>query len=347
MTARDDGAGAEPCSMASINPQLPPIPATCPTRLSHLSPLKAPPTGPDQAPPDDTVHLQAPQQQDPVSPERSSNWLKKAGLAGMGLGLVVGGALVGGTCSPALNAAQSAPQAQVKIKTAVKSAPKTMLEEQSQPIHLKTARFGVTPTVRSFGNSGVSHEFDQRQESKPGAYGQELTHDVRIDRIHGPDGHVLYSSDEAELGTLDFHDQADTHWRTSSKLKPAGHAGKYVSVSETTTRFTGGESEVTDTKLRTIDMVTHNVVNLSELLSGEDYQRIAAEVQTGLNSVAGAGYQVSDMETLDSHMNNGFALDQQKDGSLTLTVAIPSNQASGSTKVAEFTFAIPASALQR
>ncbi|MBT9587093.1 hypothetical protein IV102_27370 [bacterium] len=331
--------------MASINPSIPSIPAARP--LSQLSPVKPPPPPVENAPVSDTVNLQPPQQKDPVSPPRSEAWLKKAAFAGLGLGLLAGGAIMGGAFSPALSASQSQPQAHVQIKQASKNAPSSMLQEQTQPIHLKTARFGVTPTVRSYGDVGVRPETDQRQEAKPGLDGETLTHDIRIDRIHGADGHVLYSSDEAELGTLDFHDQADMSWRTVSVLKPAGQAGNFVSVSETTTRFSGGASDATETRLRTVDMTTHNVVNLSELLSGEDYQKIAAQVQAGLNSVQGSRYQVSDMETLDSHMNNGFALNQEKDGSLTLTVAIPSNVESDGARVAEFTFVIPASALQR
>ena len=333
--------------MATINPHLPPVPAANSKPLSHLSPVKAQTTPSEPPPLDDSVHLHVPQQNDPVPPPRSQPWLKKAALAGMGLGLLAGGAIVGGAYSPAMSAAQNAPQAQVQIKQATKTAPTSMLQEQSQPIHLKTARFGVTPTVHSFGDSGVRLETDQRQEAKTGENGQELTHDIRIDRLQGADGHVLYSSDDAELGTLDFHDQADMNWRTVSILKPAGHAGKYVSVSETTTRFSGGASDATETKLRTIDTTTRNVVNLSELISGEDYVKIASQVQAGLNSVQGANYQVSDMETLDSHMNNGFSLNQEKDGSITLTVAIPSNVESDGARVAEFTFSVPASTLQQ
>lgn len=334
--------------MASINPNLPPIPGTTPARpLSHLSPVKSTPQ-PETPAPGDSIHIQAPQPQDPVSPVRSQAWLKKAALGATGLGLLAAGAILGGGLGPSLSGGSSpAPQAHVQIQQQQKAAPTRMLQDQNAPIHLKTARFGVSPSVRSFGNSGVRHEIDKRVEAKEMPGGGELTHDIRIDRIHGADGHVLYSSDDAELGTLDFHDQATVNWKTRSELKPAGHFGHYVSVSETTVRYTGGDSDAAETRLRTIDLNTRNVVNLSELLTSEDYVRIARDVQAGLNSLQGANYQVADMETLDSHMNNGFALNQEKDGSLTLTVAIPSQVESEVGKVAEFVFSIPSSALQR
>jgi hypothetical protein len=183
-------------------------------------------------------------------------------------------------------------------------------------------------------------------ETKTGPDGQELQHDLRIDRLESKGGKVLYSSQDADMGALDFQDQAEVNWKTSSVLKPAGHFGKYVSVAETTTRFSGGASDATEVQLRTIDTTTGKVVNLSELVSSEDYQKMAASVQAGLNSVQGAHYQQEDMETMDSHMNNGFSLHQDKDGKLLLTVAIPSNVESDGGRVAEFTFSISPSALQ-
>lgn len=330
--------------MASINPNLPQIPQVTGKPLSHLSPLKAG-KPPEESVPTETVNLQPPQQQDPVEPTRSGVWLKRAAMGGLGLGLLATGAIVGGAFNPALSAAPNKTQ-NVQVKKTQKAAPKSMLQEQTAPIHLKTARFGVEPTVRTYGESGVRHEIDRRVEAKEGQDG-ELTHDIRIDRIHGADGHVLYSSDDAELGTLDFHDQAEMNWRTRSELKPAGAYGKYVSVVENTTRFSGGASDAHETKLRTIDLTTRNVVNLSELLNGEDYVKIAQEVEKGLNSVQGAAYHQPDMESLDHHMNNGFALNQEKDGSITLTIAIPSNSESDGSKVAEFVFQIPARALQQ
>ena len=97
--------------------------------------------------------------------------------------------------------------------------------------------------------------------------------------------------------------------------------------------------------LRTVDSKTHQVVNLSELVSGEDYVKMADAIKSGLNTPAGLHYQQPDMESLDSHMNNGFSLREAKDGSVIVTVAIPSSVESDGAKVAEFTFSLPASAI--
>ena len=87
------------------------------------------------------------------------------------------------------------------------------------------------------------------------------------------------------------------------------------------------------------------MVNLSEIVSPEDYQKIAKHVQSGLNSFQGLNYQVEDAETLDSHLNNGFSLHQQKDGKVLLTVAIPGQIDAEGGQVAEFTFRLPASSI--
>lgn len=333
--------------MSSINPHLPNI-STGPIRnLNQLSPVKQA-KAPEEKPPvsGDSVNIKAPVSAEPAAaPEKKSgSWLRQMGLAAAFTTLAIAGTIGGVNMITAGMSPASAGQAHVQVKANVKTAPTTLLQQQQQPTHLLTARIGVTPSVHSLGDLGKV-ETDQRVESKPGPNGQDLKHDVRIDRLSGTqDGHVLYSSDDAELGTLDFHDQAEGNWKTSSVIKPAGHYGRYLSVSETTTTLKDG-TESSEVKLRTVDSKTHQVINLSELVSGEDYQKMAQDVTSGLNSVAGQNYQQEDMESLDHHMNNGFSLRNGKDGNVILTVAIPSNAKSDAGKVAEFTFSLPASAI--
>ncbi|MFN8610440.1 MAG: hypothetical protein U0931_23075 [Vulcanimicrobiota bacterium] len=334
----------------AINPNHTGIQNVAPVRnLSQLGPLhKARSTEEQQQVPGDQVHIQQPSVDTPaeVKGKTSPTWLKRtlmaAGLTALAVAGGMGGSMIMAGMSPA-----KADSAHVQVVKQSKTAPTTLLQHQQEPTHLLTARIGVTPSVHDIGSLGKI-ESDVRTETKPNpGGGPELKHDIRIDRLSGTqDGHVLYSSDDAELGTLDFHDQAEGNWKTSSLIKPAGHYGKFISVSETTTRFTGG-TEATEVKLRTIDSKTHKVVNLSELVSEEDYQKMASAVTSGLNSVAGQHYQQEDMESLDSHMNNGFSLRNGKDGNVILTVAIPSNVESDGGKVAEFTFSLPASAIHQ
>ena len=311
--------------------------------LSQLAPLtRTAAASPEMA--GDQVRLSRPHTSQPaeVAQKPSSSWMKRT-LFGAGLtAMAVTGAMAGG--SPAMAATQ-ANSAQVKvIKQEAKAAPTTLLQQQHLPTHLLTARVGVTPSVHDVGPRGKI-ESDQRIESKPGAQGQQLTHNVRIDRLsRASDGHVLYHSESAELGTLNFHDQAKSDWKTKSVVQGAGHYGKFISVSETTTRSTGG-AERTSVKLRTLDSRTGNVINLSELVSSEDYVKMAETIAAGVNNPAGQHYQQPDMESWDHHMNNGFSLREAKDGSVILTVAIPSNSRADAGKVAEFSFSLPASAL--
>lgn len=328
-------------TMSTIRPHQPPTQCQ---GLGNLSPLKripnaSPESVPTEAKIEDLSDIRA-----SAAPKQSSRWTSKTAFAALGLTLVAGGAIVGGMTGPMLSGAQAKGVSQVQVQTARPNSPTTLLQEQTQGFELQTARFGVTPTVRSFGDAPVGLHNDQRVEGKYSPDGQNLEHEISIDRLNHKDGRALYSSDEAELGTLDFHDEAEGSWMTDSKLQPAGHAGKYVSVSETTVTFKGGASASTDIRLRTIDTETAQVVNLSELLSPEQYQKVAASVQSGLNSLQGLPYQTEDAETLDSHMNNGFALNQDKQGKTTLTVVIPASTDSGT--VAEFVFSIPANALQ-
>jgi hypothetical protein len=318
--------------------------------LSQLGPTnKVRPAQENPQVPGDQVQINkppAPEQAAEVKSKPSSNWLKRT-LFGAGLtAMAVAGGMAGGSLIMAGMSPAKADSAHVQVVKQHKTAPTTLLQHQQEPTHLLTARIGVTPSEHDLGNLGKI-EPDVRTETKPNPNGgPQLKHEIHIDRLSGTkDGHVLYSSDAAELGTLDFHDQAEVNWKTSSVLKPAGHYGRFLSVSETTTRFTGG-TEATEVQLRTIDSKTHKVVNLSELVSAEDYQKMAASVTSGLNSLAGQHYQQEDMETLDSHMNNGFSLQQGKDGNVILTVAIPSNVESDGGKVAEFTFSLPANAIQ-
>lgn len=333
----------------AINPNLPNIQSTGPVRnLNHLSPVntsKAPQENHEV--PGDQVSINRPASSHSaeVTQKPSSSWLKRT-LLGAGLtAMAVAGGMAGGSMIMASMSPAKADSAHVQvIKKQTKTAPTTMLQEQQAPTHLLTARVGVTPSVHDVGKLGKI-ETDKRIEAKTGANGAELKHEIRIDRLSGTgDGHVLYSSDDAELGTLDFHDQAEGNWKTSSVIKGAGHYGKYISVSETTTRFTGG-TEATEVKLRTIDSKTHQEVNLSELVSSEDYVKMADAITAGLNNPAGLHYQQPEMESLDHHMNNGFSLREAKDGSVILTVAIPSSVESDGGKVAEFTFSLPSSAI--
>lgn len=334
----------------AINPNHTNIHNTTPVRnLSQLGPMnKTRPAEQNHEVPGDQVQINKPSFQEPaeVKQKPTSSWLKRT-LFGAGLtAMAVAGGMAGGNMIMAgMSPAKAADSAHVQVvKKNAKTAPATLLQEQQAPTHLLTARIGVTPSVHDIGKLGKI-ETDKRTEAKPGPDGKELTHDIRIDRLSGTkDGHVLYSSDDAELGTLDFHDQAEGNWKTRSVIQGAGHYGKYISVSETTTRFTGG-TEATEVKLRTIDSRTHKEVNLSELVSGEDYVKMADAITSGLNSPAGLHYQQPDMESLDSHMNNGFSLREAKDGSVILTVAIPSSVESDGGKVAEFTFSLPSSAI--
>ncbi|MBN9414076.1 MAG: hypothetical protein J0I12_01500 [Candidatus Eremiobacteraeota bacterium] len=335
----------------AINPNHTSIHNTTPVRnLSQLGPMsKAKPTEANHEVPGDQVQINKPAFQEPaeVKQKPTSSWLKRT-LFGAGLtAMAVAGGIAGGSFVMAGMSPAKADSAHVQVvKKDTKTAPTTLLQEQQAPTHLLTARIGVTPSVHDIGKLGKI-ETDQRTESKPGPNKTEFKHEIRIDRLSGTkDGHVLYSSDDAELGTLDFHDQAEGNWKTTSVIKGAGHYGKYISVSETTTRFTGG-TEATEVKLRTIDSKTHKEVNLSELVSSEDYVKMADAITSGLNSPAGLHYQQPDMESLDSHMNNGFSLREAKDGSVILTVAIPSSVESDGGKVAEFTFSLPASAIHK
>lgn len=328
--------------MSTIRPHQPAPPLQC-QGLANVSPLKPKSKSVETPPAEIKFEDQAEIRSSKVE-NKSSRWTSKTAFAALGLTLVAGGAIVGGMSGPVLSGAQAKGAPQVQTQNTRPNSPTTLLQEQAQGFELQSARFGVTPTVRSFGDAPVGLHNDQRVEAKVSPDGQNLEHEISIDRLNHKDGRALYSSDEAELGTLDFHDEAEGSWMTDSKLQPAGHAGKYVSVAETTVTFKGGASASTDIRLRTIDTETAQVVNLSELLSPEQYQKVAASVQSGLNSLQGLPYQVEDAETLDSHMNNGFALHQDKHGKTTLTVVIPASTDMGT--VAEFVFSIPANALQ-
>lgn len=325
-----------------------PINTLTPVRnLSQLGPLSKTRTPePTRELPADQVHISRPTSAEPaeIQPRPSSDWLKRSLLGAGFTATALAGGLAGGGLMLAGVTPANAQSAHVQVvKNTAKSAPTTLLRQQHAPTHLLTSRIGVTPSLHDLGKLGKV-ETDVRNESKPGPHGR-LTHEIRIDRLsRAADGKVLYNSDEAEVGTLDFHDQATGNWKTRSLVQGAGHYGKYLSVSETTTRATDG-AETTEVKLRTIDSRTGKVVNLSELVSGEDYVKMADAVEAGLNHPAGQNYQQPDMESWDFHMNNGFSLREGTDGSVILTVAIPSSAESDAGKVSEFSFSLPASAI--
>lgn len=321
-----------------INPQVPGVGRTQP--FAGLSPLKAPGPSPDPHIPQPGDHIEIGQPspaEKPQAPKTSRNWWKAATFATLGTGIAVAGALAGGAMSPALSAANK-PQANVQVQKTPQSAPRTLQQQQSAGMQLERMQFNVTPTVRNFNNAPATLVSAQSQETSQSG----LTNDIHIDRLMHQDGQALYSAEEAEQATLDFHDSAQSDWQTSSRLRPAGNVGKYVSVSETTS-ITG---QPTQTRLRTVDSQSGAVVNLSELLSPEHYQKIAKDVLSGLNSLQGLQYRVSDLETLDSHMNNGFSLHQSRDGQTKITIGIPSQNPDLGNKLAEFTFTLPANALQ-
>lgn len=339
--------------MATIPPQLPNIGST--GKLAHSSPLKQGPPQPHLSfqPPGDDVHISAaptPPPQEAPAPARSGNWLKRMGWATLGLSLLAGGAMIGGAFSPALSADSiQAQTAQVQTHSGKKAVPATLQHEAgAQQLEFQTVRFNVTPTTRSFGNAPVKLAADDTTESKDGP-GGALTHKIKIDRLEGKDGKVLYNNDEAEMQRLNFQDQAEGNWETTVTLKPAGHFGKYVSVAETYSSYAGGASGGNEVRLRTIDSQTGKVVNLSDIVSGEDYGKIAKQITDGVNgSLQGINYRPdpsTPMESLDAVMNNGFSLHQDKEGGVLLTVALPNQQDSQGGKVAEFTFKLPASAI--
>lgn len=319
--------------MASINPNLPPIH----TRgLTSASPLKATPPPP---PPDGFEAIPAPawkpqppklEANGPGDPRPSGSG-KKALLAMAGLGLLAGGALVGGALGPVVS--QSTPEtAQTQVQGQ---------HTATQSLELQSARFGTSPTVRSFGEAPASVSHDSYRSTKG-----SQSHEVSIDRLDRADGHALYSSEDAELSTLDFHDQGTGDWITRSQLRPAGNFERFVSVAETTT-LKNDQGTTVRTQLRTVDTQTKDVANLSQLLSPEDYQQVAQSISSRLNSLEGISYQQPDMESLDSHMNQSFALNQEKDGSVTLSITIGNQMESQSGKVAEFNFRLDASRIQR
>ncbi len=318
--------------MASINPNLPPIQSR---GLASASPLKAtpPPPPPDgfEATPATSWKPQPPKlEANGPSDPRPSGTGKKALLALAGLGLLAGGAVVGGALGPVVS--QSAPET---VQTQVQQ------QASTQSLELQSARFGTSPTVRSFGEAPASVSHDTYRSTKG-----SQSHDVSIDRLDRADGHALYSSEDAELSTLDFHDQGTGNWVTRSQLRPAGNFERFVSVAESTT-LKNDQGTTVRTQLRTVDTQTKEVANLSQLLSPEDYQQVAQSITSRLNSLEGISYQQPDMESLDSHMNQSFALNQEKDGSVTLSITIGNSMESQSGKVAEFTFRLDASRIQR
>jgi hypothetical protein len=275
----------------------------------------------------------------PQKPSRS--WVKAISLGVLGATLMAG-VINSGIPGLASCDCASPKQAQVQVVDGPKSnAPKVLQEQQAEPLQFQTVRFGVTPTERGFGDAKVELARDNRTESNG-----TFSHHVQIDRLQTKAGKVLFNNDEAEVLSLEFHDSAQSNWATQSTLKPAGNFGKYVSVAETYTHF-GGESSGTETRLRTIDSKTGGVVNLSEIISNEDYTAIANRVQAGLNSPQGLNYRNgSTPEDLDAIMNNGFSLHQaKKDGPVTLTVAVPNVVDTQGQKVAEFTFTLSPQAI--
>jgi hypothetical protein len=323
--------------MAMINPHVPGVGR--PQPFAGLSPLKTPGPSPDPHIPQPGDHIdigQSSPAEKPQAPKTGRNWWKAATFATLGTGLVVAGSIAGGAMSPALSAANK-PQANVQVQKTPQSAPRTLQQQQSSGVQLERVQFNVNPTVRNFNNAPAALVSAQSQESTESGF----VNDINIDRLMHQDGRALYSSEEAEQATLDFHDSAQDDWQTSSRLRPAGNAGKYVSVSESTS-ITG---QPTQTRLRTVDSESGNVVNLSELVSPEHYQKMAKDVLSGLNSLQGLQYRVDDLETLDSHMNNGFALHQSRDGQTKITIGIPSHNPNLGNKLAEFTFTLPANAL--
>lgn len=261
--------------------------------------------------------------------------------------------MIGGVVSPALSAGVTAQsQAQVRVQAAPQqarpvNAPITMFQEAPHTVSPEKVSFDVLPTTMpSLGtDKALVQSFpdtDSKPNSKPG--GGKLTYEHTIDRLMSSKGQALYSSEQAELMAFDFHDLATDNWSLTSTLKPAGHFGPFVSVAEHTTTH-GAESGETSL-LRTIDTRTGNVANLSDLLSAEDYQKVAEAVQDSTKAGEAQKYHSDSLETLDSFLNNGFSLNSAKDGGVMLRVAMP-NQHTPDGKVAEFTFRLPAGAIRQ
>lgn len=313
--------------MSTIPPQLPPL-----ASARSFSPLARPQVKAEKEvsqAPQDAVEIRSAAEVKPRGV--SKGWVGAVALGALGLGAAA--SLVGGLSGPALGGTQVA-QVQVQRQS----------QQSEGSIQLQSSRFAVTPTVRSFGSAPVVVSQDNYISPKTLPDGQQVEHEISLDRLMHQNGRALYSSDQAELSTLEFHDEGEASWFTQSELKPAGRAGKYVSVAETTTIYRGGASASTDIQLRTIDTETAQAVNLSELLSPEQYQRVAESVQKGLGTLAGLPYQAEDAETLDSHLNHSFALHQNARGETSLTVVIPASSDIGT--VAEFVFSLPSGSLR-
>lgn len=133
---------------------------------------------------------------------------------------------------------------------------------------------------------------------------------------------------------------AQLEWYTSYDVKGAGTAGRMVSVSETTSEYTGGAHASGGTALRTIDTRTGQTAKLDQLMSQRQLASLVNDIARQLPAL-GAEFAYPDRASLHEAVNSHFALTTDAKGKVQIHVAWESSTRVGAGKMAHFTVDAP------
>lgn len=302
------------------------------------------------APPQDQAILSNPPggNEPPNNPKPTKEgkpmWAKVA--IGVGLTSAALGGIHGGiTAWQNMQNAPAVENVQV-LETQQQTAPRSILQNDYQPLTFETARINATPTVRDFGSlqGQLSIERHTEPSQKQNSDGQLIEHQFEYDALVS-NGNAVYRSEVAQNIQMDFAAEGEENWNTYSHLKPAGQAGKYISVLTTDGGYSGGASSNKAHQLVTLDTRTGDRVTLDQIMEPGDFDELVGRVSSGLrNHVSGQHYAGSTDEVRDI-VNHSFAL-FQKDGKTKVSVMLPNVHGAAEGQVAEFTFTLPSSVLQ-
>ncbi|MEW6280165.1 MAG: hypothetical protein AB1758_16170 [Candidatus Eremiobacterota bacterium] len=218
---------------------------------------------------------------------------------------------------------------------------KTSLQETLQgPATLEKVDFGAAPGVRAFGPAAGKVELKPEGQVFPNGAGYTLTYEGTRLEARGANESLL-DGDQSNYEFLQaFQNEGESNWRLTSTMKPAGGTAELASVSVLNEYEAGGPPNQT-VELATFEIETGQRMHLKNLVGEETYNHILSTITQELGKrPAGVMYN-ADAQTLDTIVDQSFAVYQGKDGSRFVTVAVPGQAEASEGTVAEFTFKVP------
>lgn len=236
--------------------------------------------------------------------------------------------------------------AEARTQAARNNAPVTLSQEDGVSVSLETADVGITLPSRPFGPSARGARIDTNTEQRTRAVdGRTVTLDVTQSKLCTIDGRELHLSDDMDSVRDAFDSDARENWRLNSTMTPAGSAGRYLSVALNQGGQTDGRHDGKESRLRTVDATTGEVVTLDELLGESDFENVLSTVRNVLERNPDGHEYMRDSDQLRQQVATSFGLNEEG-GRTVLTVAVPQLTLSENPTVARVEFHLPAHLLR-